>query len=169
MVRKAGLEPACLSAPPPQDGVSANFTTSALGDPIEYTKPLLLIQALTAARKSGDRHRLKIPQSARTKSDFPRGESDLPPFTAAGSALPSSSSLRRSDFSPGRRRPSDVNHIIRPLLTGINILLARYKWHRPRRRLGGGGGTLGNVVLVSLSQFFPRLRGGNKSSFGAVY
>ena len=29
MVRKAGLEPACLSAPPPQDGVSANSTTSA--------------------------------------------------------------------------------------------------------------------------------------------
>ena len=30
LVRKAGLEPACLSAPPPQDGVSANSTTSAL-------------------------------------------------------------------------------------------------------------------------------------------
>ena len=30
MVRKAGLEPACLSAPPPQDGVSANSTTSAI-------------------------------------------------------------------------------------------------------------------------------------------
>ncbi len=29
MVRKGGLEPPCLSAPPPQDGVSANFTTSA--------------------------------------------------------------------------------------------------------------------------------------------
>src|SRR5215469_18134627 len=29
MVRKAGLEPACLSAPPPQDGVSANSTSSA--------------------------------------------------------------------------------------------------------------------------------------------
>jgi len=28
-VRKGGLEPPCLSAPPPQDGVSANFTTSA--------------------------------------------------------------------------------------------------------------------------------------------
>src|SRR5438093_9232136 len=27
---KAGLEPACLAAPPPQDGVSANSTTSAL-------------------------------------------------------------------------------------------------------------------------------------------
>ncbi len=33
MVRKAGLEPACLSAPPPQDGVSANSTTSALLSP----------------------------------------------------------------------------------------------------------------------------------------
>jgi hypothetical protein len=31
-VRKGGLEPPCLSAPPPQDGVSANFTTSALGN-----------------------------------------------------------------------------------------------------------------------------------------
>src|SRR5258707_14496522 len=30
MVRKGGLEPPCLSAPPPQDGVSANSTTSAL-------------------------------------------------------------------------------------------------------------------------------------------
>src|SRR6185437_9853208 len=30
LVRKGGLEPPCLSAPPPQDGVSANFTTSAL-------------------------------------------------------------------------------------------------------------------------------------------
>jgi len=30
LVRKRGLEPLCLSAPPPQDGVSANFTTSAL-------------------------------------------------------------------------------------------------------------------------------------------
>src|SRR5687768_2862299 len=27
---KAGLEPACLAAPPPQDGVSANSTTSAV-------------------------------------------------------------------------------------------------------------------------------------------
>src|SRR5512146_2100310 len=33
MVRKAGLEPACLSAPPPQDGVSANSTTSARDPP----------------------------------------------------------------------------------------------------------------------------------------
>src|SRR6266568_6313944 len=33
MVRKAGLEPACLSAPPPQYGVSANSTTSALLSP----------------------------------------------------------------------------------------------------------------------------------------
>src|SRR6185312_13857213 len=30
LVRKGGLEPPCLSAPPPQDGVSANFTTTAL-------------------------------------------------------------------------------------------------------------------------------------------
>jgi hypothetical protein len=30
MVRKGGLEPPRLSAPPPQDGVSANSTTSAL-------------------------------------------------------------------------------------------------------------------------------------------
>jgi len=29
MVRKGGLEPPCLTAPPPQDGVSANSTTSA--------------------------------------------------------------------------------------------------------------------------------------------
>ena len=29
-MRKRGLEPLCLSAPPPQDGVSANFTTSAV-------------------------------------------------------------------------------------------------------------------------------------------
>src|SRR5258708_28792272 len=29
MVRKGGLEPPRLSAPPPQDGVSANSTTSA--------------------------------------------------------------------------------------------------------------------------------------------
>src|SRR5689334_21336235 len=28
-VREAGLEPACLSAPPPQDGASANFATPA--------------------------------------------------------------------------------------------------------------------------------------------
>src|SRR5258708_40233341 len=30
MVRKGGFEPPRLSAPPPQDGVSASFTTSAL-------------------------------------------------------------------------------------------------------------------------------------------
>src|ERR1043166_3702438 len=35
MVRKGGLEPPCLSAPPPQDGVSANSTTSA-----SVSKPL---------------------------------------------------------------------------------------------------------------------------------
>jgi hypothetical protein len=29
-LRKGGLEPPCLSAPPPQDGVSASSTTSAL-------------------------------------------------------------------------------------------------------------------------------------------
>src|ERR1035438_6068175 len=31
MVRKGGFEPPRLSAPPPQDGVSASSTTSALG------------------------------------------------------------------------------------------------------------------------------------------
>jgi hypothetical protein len=41
MVRKAGLEPACLSAPPPQDGVSANSTTSA-GDKLHGTNDLAL-------------------------------------------------------------------------------------------------------------------------------
>ena len=30
MVRKGGFEPPCLSAPPPQDGVSASSTTSAI-------------------------------------------------------------------------------------------------------------------------------------------
>jgi hypothetical protein len=30
LVRKGGFEPPRLSAPPPQDGVSANSTTSAL-------------------------------------------------------------------------------------------------------------------------------------------
>ncbi len=30
-MRKAGLEPAWLAPPPPQDGVSANSTTSAFG------------------------------------------------------------------------------------------------------------------------------------------
>jgi hypothetical protein len=32
LVRKAGLEPAWLAPPPPQDGVSANSTTSAEGN-----------------------------------------------------------------------------------------------------------------------------------------
>ena len=32
LVRKAGLEPAWLAPPPPQDGVSANSTTSAFPD-----------------------------------------------------------------------------------------------------------------------------------------
>jgi hypothetical protein len=31
LVRKGGFEPPRLSAPPPQDGVSASSTTSALG------------------------------------------------------------------------------------------------------------------------------------------
>ena len=30
LVRKGGFEPPCLSAPPPQDGVSASSTTSAI-------------------------------------------------------------------------------------------------------------------------------------------
>ena len=40
MVRKGGLEPPCLAAPPPQDGVSANFTTSAqlLGEVVPTTR-----------------------------------------------------------------------------------------------------------------------------------
>src|SRR5271166_1479011 len=49
MVRKGGLEPPCLSAPPPQDGVSANFTTSAQPD-----------AASTAASKQKRRGRLSI-------------------------------------------------------------------------------------------------------------
>src|SRR5271168_3157076 len=38
LVRKGGLEPPCLSAPPPQDGVSANFTTSALDETMSSQK-----------------------------------------------------------------------------------------------------------------------------------
>src|SRR5580658_1012136 len=40
MVRKGGLEPPCLSAPPPQDGVSANFTTSALQHCVTFNELL---------------------------------------------------------------------------------------------------------------------------------
>jgi hypothetical protein len=40
MVRKAGLEPAWLAPPPPQDGVSANSTTSAL--PLDFNNNSLL-------------------------------------------------------------------------------------------------------------------------------
>ena len=44
-MRKGGLEPPCLSAPPPQDGVSANFTTSArVGILAEYNKCALAIR-----------------------------------------------------------------------------------------------------------------------------
>src|SRR5208337_4065518 len=43
MVRKGGFEPPCLSAPPPQDGVSANSTTSARFRLI-ITKPSLPIE-----------------------------------------------------------------------------------------------------------------------------
>src|SRR5262245_26024991 len=37
---KAGLEPACLAAPPPQDGVSANSTTSARAGTIYFVGAL---------------------------------------------------------------------------------------------------------------------------------
>src|SRR6188768_1478804 len=39
LVPKAGLEPACLAAPPPQDGVSANSTTSAIQKTICWSSP----------------------------------------------------------------------------------------------------------------------------------
>src|SRR5262249_4360293 len=38
---KAGLEPACLAAPPPQDGVSANSTTSARRNETAYLPPVV--------------------------------------------------------------------------------------------------------------------------------
>ena len=43
MVRKAGLEPAWLAPPPPQDGVSANSTTSALFKILVYLRGVLLL------------------------------------------------------------------------------------------------------------------------------
>jgi hypothetical protein len=46
MVPKAGLEPAWLAPPPPQDGVSTNFTTSALFI-LCFQAQLHLKQALT--------------------------------------------------------------------------------------------------------------------------
>ena len=41
LVRKAGLEPAWLAPPPPQDGVSASSTTSALFKILIYLKGVL--------------------------------------------------------------------------------------------------------------------------------
>src|SRR5712691_1135545 len=38
MVRKGGFEPPRLSAPPPQDGVSASSTTSANQGSVDYSK-----------------------------------------------------------------------------------------------------------------------------------
>src|ERR1700687_413926 len=38
MVRKGGFEPPRLSAPPPQDGVSASSTTSAFRGKVDYSK-----------------------------------------------------------------------------------------------------------------------------------
>src|ERR1700689_5539986 len=49
MVRKGGLEPPCLSAPPPQDGVSANFTTSAQN---RFTLVVCRISRLASAAQS---------------------------------------------------------------------------------------------------------------------
>src|ERR1022692_3663615 len=37
LVRRRGLEPLCLAALAPQASASANFATSARGEPIEYT------------------------------------------------------------------------------------------------------------------------------------
>jgi hypothetical protein len=38
LVRRRGLEPLCLAAQAPQACASANFATSALGQPTKYTK-----------------------------------------------------------------------------------------------------------------------------------
>src|SRR6267142_6462623 len=50
---KAGLEPACLAAPPPQDGVSANSTTSAskLSRP-PVRSPLLFLRSCGRRRRA---------------------------------------------------------------------------------------------------------------------
>ena len=49
-MRKGGFEPPCLSAPPPQDGVSASSTTSALSRKCFVFNCLLKhLQAVTAS------------------------------------------------------------------------------------------------------------------------
>jgi hypothetical protein len=52
-VRKGGFEPPRLSAPPPQDGVSASSTTSALG----------LFTPMSAERRMGEKGKLIITKS----------------------------------------------------------------------------------------------------------
>src|SRR4051812_34593163 len=83
MVRKAGLEPARLSAPPPQDGVSANSTTSAqharsgtswvlrqalkehVLRPVQYSKHLFRVESRKSDEsfvgQEGERLRRKAP------------------------------------------------------------------------------------------------------------
>src|SRR5256885_12944725 len=46
----SGLEPLCLSAPPPQDGVSTNFTTRA--NPFLRSSQLYLPRTRTNSKKS---------------------------------------------------------------------------------------------------------------------
>src|ERR1700704_5005280 len=43
MVRKGGFEPPRLSAPPPQDGVSASSTTSASRGNVDYSKGISVL------------------------------------------------------------------------------------------------------------------------------
>src|SRR5208337_4974881 len=68
MVRKGGLEPPCLSAPPPQDGVSANSTTSARFALI-ITKPGAPTVDATSVKLRKERPAPNTSQSPQTTSD----------------------------------------------------------------------------------------------------
>ena len=57
MVRKGGFEPPRLSAPPPQDGVSASSTTSAEGRTLTAKQQLIIAKRMVGiwaeARENG--------------------------------------------------------------------------------------------------------------------
>src|SRR5262249_8043091 len=92
MVRKGGFEPPRLSAPPPQDGVSASSTTSALA----YLRPNLA--RTTPGGSPQNRKGIIITPN----SQGPKMASDLDPVRVCTcvAALPGTSSWRAPRISP---------------------------------------------------------------------
>jgi hypothetical protein len=106
MVRKGGFEPPRLSAPPPQDGVSASSTTSARGTSCNSSRRDIIAKRLHPPVPPGvcyDNHRVMSQKDESPSGAVEREKSSSPGLLRRRAEQPWRAMCRRSGVRPRRK------------------------------------------------------------------